>query len=220
MTTAVFSRFWPIWTIATSNRTVDGHWHHRRVPTPPVTLSAASARRIALAAQGFSDARPAGAVDVRHLRRAVGRVGLLQIDSVNVLSRSHYLPMFSRLGPYERAALDGLAYRRRELFEYWQGRLRPAPPTRQPDRDVQQLLPFRARHRHRRHRGWPRARTGAAGAGALALGGPRRDLLVRDGVVEGVPASALAVRHRRRCTARGRIGAGLAGGTAGGPQPS
>ena len=119
MTTAVFSRFWPIWTIATSNRTVGGHWHHRRVPTRPVTLSAASARRIALAAQGFSDARPAGAVDVRHLRRAVGRVGLLQIDSVNVLSRSHYLPMFSRLGPYERAALDGLAYRRRELFEYW-----------------------------------------------------------------------------------------------------
>ena len=82
-------------------------------------LPAALARRIALAAQGFADPRPAGAVDGRQLRRMTARLAVLQIDSVNVLSRAHYLPAFSRLGPYPRQALDDLAGRRRELFEYW-----------------------------------------------------------------------------------------------------
>ncbi|TFV54482.1 winged helix-turn-helix domain-containing protein [Geodermatophilus sp. DF01-2] len=82
-------------------------------------LPAALARRIALAAQGFTDPRPAGAVDTRQLRRMASRLAVLQIDSVNVLSRSHYLPAFSRLGSYPREALDDLAGRRRELFEYW-----------------------------------------------------------------------------------------------------
>jgi uncharacterized protein len=86
----------------------------------PDSLSAAQARRIALAAQGFADPRPGGDPDRRHLRRVLGRVGLLQIDSVNVLQRAHYLPLYSRLGPYRTGVLDDLAYRRpRELFEYW-----------------------------------------------------------------------------------------------------
>ena len=80
-------------------------------------LSRAEARRIALAAQGFADPPPKSRVDIRHLRRAISRVGLLQIDTVNVLVRAHYMPLFSRLGPYPMALLDDAAYGRRELFE-------------------------------------------------------------------------------------------------------
>ena len=82
-------------------------------------LSNEEARRIALAAQGFADARPTGRVDIRALRRVIGRVGLLQIDSVNVLVRAHYMPLYSRLGPYPRDLLDDAVYKRHELFEAW-----------------------------------------------------------------------------------------------------
>ncbi len=94
------------------------------------TLSLAEARRIALAAQGFADRRPAARADRRHLDRALGRIGLLQIDSVNVLVRSHYLPLFSRLGTYPMDLLDRLAYGRkpRALFEYW-GHMASLLPT-------------------------------------------------------------------------------------------
>jgi uncharacterized protein YcaQ len=80
-------------------------------------LSAAQARRLALGAQGFADPRHAGG---RALGRVLGRTGLLQIDSVNVLQRAHYLPVYSRIGPYDTAALDRLShYAPRRLFEYW-----------------------------------------------------------------------------------------------------
>jgi uncharacterized protein len=86
---------------------------------PRDRLSAAQARRVALAAQGFDQPRPA-APDRRALRRVLKHTGVLQIDSVNVLARAHYLPLFSRLGPYDTDLLDTAAYRRpRILFEYW-----------------------------------------------------------------------------------------------------
>ena len=83
------------------------------------SFSVAQARRIALAAQGFGVARPAATLDRRHLRRVLRHTGLLQIDSVNVFQRAHYGPAFSRLGAYPTALLDRMAYRDRELFEYW-----------------------------------------------------------------------------------------------------
>ena len=95
---------------------------HRPIPAElqVADLSIGEARRIALAAQGFADPRPRGAVDRRLLRRVFARVGLIQIDSVNVVVRSHYLPMFSRLGAYDPSLLERAAYGRdRVLFEYW-----------------------------------------------------------------------------------------------------
>ncbi|MEV1130421.1 crosslink repair DNA glycosylase YcaQ family protein [Agromyces sp. NPDC049794] len=83
------------------------------------SVSRALARRISLAAQGFGRSTP-DAPGLRQVRGVVERLGLLQIDSVNVFERSHYLPAFSRVGAYDRALLDRLAHGRRgRLLEYW-----------------------------------------------------------------------------------------------------
>ena len=85
----------------------------------PDSLSRAQARRIALAAQGFLDPRPA-APTLRTLRRAIARTGVLQVDSVNVLQRAHYMPLFSRMGPYDTELVTKATGRRpRRLVEYW-----------------------------------------------------------------------------------------------------
>jgi uncharacterized protein YcaQ len=84
-----------------------------------VTLSTLQARRIALGAQGFTRARPA-AVTSRHLNATIARLGFFQIDSVNVLQRAQYMPLYSRMGPYDVDLIHRAAGRApRRLFEYW-----------------------------------------------------------------------------------------------------
>jgi uncharacterized protein len=89
------------------------------MPLTSDVLRIGEARRIALHAQGFNDPRPSGRVDRRHFRRVLGRLGLVQIDSVNVLTRSHELPFLARLGPFDRGALSAWLWGGGEVFEYW-----------------------------------------------------------------------------------------------------
>jgi uncharacterized protein len=83
-------------------------------------ISLKTARGIALAAQGFAEPKAGSSIDRRHLRKVLSRLGLFQIDSVSVIVRAHYMPLFSRLGPYPQSLLDDAAVgRKRLLFEYW-----------------------------------------------------------------------------------------------------
>ncbi|WP_017905673.1 winged helix-turn-helix domain-containing protein [Pseudomonas asplenii] len=87
-----------------------------------LSFSFKQARRLALAAQGFQGPRRQVPIQPRQLNRLIERLGVVQIDSVNALVRSHYLPLFSRLGNYSADLLDQAAWsqgRRRTLFEYW-----------------------------------------------------------------------------------------------------
>ena len=163
---------------------------------PEFDLGADEARRLALAAQGFGRPRPSGRVDTRHLRRAIDDVGLLQLDSVNVFCRSHYMPVFSRLGPYPRRALDRLTWHenpggkpqragRRDLIEYWGHEASLLPVELQP------LLR------------WRMARTDALAwksVARVAVEQPKLVEFVLDMVRERGPirASDLAAKGRRR----------------------
>ena len=100
---------------------------------PKEKLTVREARRIALAAQGFGTPRPGGPVAKRQIVKLIERLGVVQIDSVNVVSRTHYLPAFSRLGAYPRAILEEVAWgRKRPLFEYWAHEASLLPLSRQP----------------------------------------------------------------------------------------
>lgn len=124
-----------------------------------------TARRIALAAQGFGRARPADP-GRRHVRDLARRLGVIQIDSVNVVTRTHYLPAFSRLGAYPREALETEAWSaRRGLFEYWGHEASMMPLELQP------LLRWRME----------RARDGAMWTGLARFGREKRDYI--DGVL-------------------------------------
>nr|WP_320668922.1 crosslink repair DNA glycosylase YcaQ family protein [Patulibacter sp. DM4] len=147
-------------------------------------LSTAQARRIALAAQGFADRhhrRPPARVTMAHVQRVIDRVGLLQIDSVNVLTRAHHLPLFSRIGPYDLALLDRAAGRRpRRLVEYWAHEASFVPP------ETHRLLR------------WRMARVEEEAWGGIRRAGQDRELVavVEAEIAEHGPLTAVELERR------------------------
>lgn len=84
-----------------------------------VELTNQEAKRIAIRAQGLDAGRLGRAVTKADISKSIRAMGVLQIDSVNVCVRTHYMPMFSRLGPYDQGLLEELAYEDKDLFETW-----------------------------------------------------------------------------------------------------
>ena len=124
-----------------------GSGHDSRRLALKEEFSLSEARRIALTAQGFNALSRDADVGAAALPNAIRRLGLLQIDSVDVLVRAHYLPLFSRLGAYDRAALDALAAATtKRFFEYW-GHEASLLPV-----DLHPLLRSRTAHGARRAR--------------------------------------------------------------------
>ena len=115
---------------------------------PRDDLSLTDARRIALAAQGLDRPRPRRRANADDLRRVIDRLGLLQIDYVNVLVPAQYQVPFSRLGAYDRASLDTLVYRapEREFTEMWAREASIVPIAHWP------LLRYRMDQQDRRYR--------------------------------------------------------------------
>jgi len=89
------------------------------LPVRRTNFSAGEARRVALAAQGFDRPRPASPSDVRHFRRTLNAIGVLQLDFVNVLIPAHFLMIWSRLGAYDRQRFERFLYDSREYTEQW-----------------------------------------------------------------------------------------------------
>jgi uncharacterized protein YcaQ len=148
---------------------------------PSATMTLAQARRIALAAQGFGAGRTSGPITMRQVQRVIDAVGVFQIDSVNVLSRSHYLPVFSRLGAYPRALLDrACSARPRRLVEYWAHEASYLPPT------THRLLRFRMARVH--DDAW-------GGMVRIAREQPAVVAAVRDFVAEAGPVTAAQIER-------------------------
>jgi len=95
-------------------------------------ISIDAAKRISLGAQGFTVKQSTGRIDSRHFRRVMSQVGLVQLDSVNVCVRSHYMPFYARLGPYVPDHLDRWLNRSGENFEYWAHEAAVLPVERYP----------------------------------------------------------------------------------------
>ena len=168
---------------------------------PRAELSLAEARRVALSAQGFAAPRPARP-GVRHLLATVRRLGLLQFDSVGVLVPAHYQPLFSRLGPYDRALLDDLTYRRRLLTEQWAHEASIIPvetwPLLRHRMETHRLRPWGFERELARHPDYAGAVL-EAGAGAACRRGPGASARV------GAPAGDRLVRHLPAGHARGLL---------------
>ncbi|WP_077490055.1 winged helix-turn-helix domain-containing protein [Sinomonas mesophila] len=143
------------------------------------TLTLAQARRIALAAQGLHRPRPTGPATARSVGRTLARIQLAQIDSVNVLVRSHYLPFFSRLGPYDQAIVDRLASRNpRRMMEYW----------------AHEASFIRPEHFHALRAWQKRAWVGAAGLDPAVR--ERLEALILEALAHGRPLTAAQLTRR------------------------